>query len=69
MSRRPQVVAYLTGLAIVLLTLGLVAIHGTELLYEYGWVVFPGIFVVAIVARVIESAQRRRRLAKFRQRR
>ncbi len=69
MPRRAQVVSYLTGLAILLLAIGLVALHGQEALSRYGWVVLPGIFAIAIAVRVAESVKRRRRMARFRQRR
>ncbi|MCG8420861.1 MAG: hypothetical protein MJE77_23315 [Proteobacteria bacterium] len=69
MARRAQIVQYLTGLAILLLALAVLATLGQDLLIRHGWVLFPGIFVVAIAARLVESWRRRRRMTRFRSRR
>ena len=37
-----------------------------DALWRYSWVVFPGVFVAAAVARAGEGAMRRRRMKRFR---
>lgn len=68
MPRRSHSLSFATGLALLLLAGILMATYGQDFLYQYGWTFFIGVFVLALIGRIAESVQRRRRMSRFRQR-
>jgi hypothetical protein len=66
MPERRGINRTIAGAILVIGVLAVLGYGGRDLLWSYGWVLFPGVFAVAIVARGVEEYGRRRQLRKFR---